>query len=98
MAAEIGRGEDGREGDTRYMAAELLESSDRYPPADIYSLGISLYEICISCTQEHREAVAAGRSPLPTEGSSWHALRSGDAPQLLDHNKGIFFNFFFNFF
>jgi len=47
MAAVIGQGEDGREGDTRYMAPELLESSDRQPPADMFSLGLTLYELCL---------------------------------------------------
>lgn len=44
-ASQVGEGEDGREGDTRYMAPELLQSSDRQPPADLFSLGLSLYEI-----------------------------------------------------
>lgn len=62
------------------MAHELLDSSDRYPPADIYSLGLTLYEACISCTPQHREAVAQGDCPLPSEGPLWHVLRDGDAP------------------
>jgi serine/threonine protein kinase len=44
-ASQVGAGEDGREGDTRYMAPELLQSSDRYPPADLFSLGLTLYEV-----------------------------------------------------
>ena len=79
-AAELGKGEDGHEGDTRYMALELLDSSDRYPSADIYSLGLTLYETCISCTEKHREAVGLGQSPLPNEGPFWHVLREGNAP------------------
>ena len=62
------------------MAPELLASSDRYPSADIFSLGLTLYETCISCTPQHREAVAAGSSPLPLEGPLWHILRDGEAP------------------
>ena len=30
MAADIGPGEDGQEGDAKYMAPELLNSRDRY--------------------------------------------------------------------
>jgi serine/threonine protein kinase len=81
-AAELGKGEDGHEGDTRYMAIELLESSDRYPSADIFSLGLTLYETCISCTEKYREAVGLGQSPLPNEGPFWHVLREGNAPDL----------------
>ncbi len=50
MAAPVGRGQDGREGDTRYMAPELLESSDRQTPADVFSLGLTLYELCLPVT------------------------------------------------
>ena len=64
---------------TRYMAPELLDSSDRYPSADIFSLGLTLYETCISCLPEHRESVAQGSSPLPSEGPLWHVLRDGEA-------------------
>ena len=64
----------------RYMAPELLDSNDRYPSADIFSLGLTLYEACISCNPQQRETVAAGNSPLPTEGPLWHVLRDGMAP------------------
>jgi serine/threonine protein kinase len=47
MASSIGLGQDGREGDTRYMAPELLESSDRQTPADVFSLGLTLYELSL---------------------------------------------------
>ena len=59
MAAEQGIGEDGREGDTRYLAPELLQSSDRQPSADIFSLGLTLYEICVPPPQ-HGHAPSAG--------------------------------------
>lgn len=62
------------------MAHELLDSSDRFPSADIFSLGLTLYEACISCTPQHRESVAQGDCPLPSEGPLWHVLRDGDAP------------------
>ena len=43
------------QGDTKYMAPELLNSLDRYPSADIFSLGLTLYEVCIAA--EHRDLV-----------------------------------------
>ena len=39
------------------MAPELLNSLDRYPSADIFSLGLTLYEVCIAA--EHRDLVRA---------------------------------------
>ena len=69
MAAEVGQGEDGREGDTRYLAPELLETSDRQPSADVFSLGLTLYEMCLS----------PGSAGLPSEGPLWHTLRQGRA-------------------
>jgi serine/threonine-protein kinase RIO1 len=89
MAAEQGKGEDGHEGDTRYMAPELLDSSDRYPPADIFSLGLTLYEVCISSLSQNIDNVAAGNSPLPSEGLDWHVLRDGQAPPLLGRSIAL---------
>ena len=43
------------QGDTKYMAPELLNSLDRYPSADIFSLGLTLYEVCIA--SEHCDLV-----------------------------------------
>lgn len=73
----------------RYMAPELLASSDRYPSADIFSLGLTLYEACIACTPQHREVVAAGNSSLPTEGPLWHVLRDGEAPPPPDRGAAL---------
>ena len=75
MAADIGQGEDGHEGDTKYMAKELLNSQDRYPSADIFSLGLTLYEICIAA--EYRDMLMANQSVLPSEGTEWQKLRAG---------------------
>ena len=72
MTTEQGRGDDGHEGDTIYMAPELLDSCDRFPPADIFSLGLTLYELCM--TDGRLENYS-----LPSEGISWHALREGRA-------------------
>ena len=79
-AAHLGKGEDGHEGDGRYLAFEVLNSRDRYPSADIFSLGLTIYETCISCTPQYRDHVALGNSPLPSDGPQWHVLRDGDPP------------------
>lgn len=65
----------------RYMAPELLASSDRHSPADVFSLALTLYEMCI--LSEHRLRAGAGLSPLQSGGPDWHLLRNGDAPPLL---------------
>jgi len=70
MAAEQGSGEDGQEGDSKYMAPELLNSSDRLPPADIFSLGLTLYECCMADP-------ATGLYIMPSEGTTWRAMREG---------------------
>jgi serine/threonine protein kinase len=57
--------EDIEEGDSRYMALEvLIEEYEHLAKGDIFSLGASLYEM------------ALGR-PLPTNGLEWHAIRNG---------------------
>jgi serine/threonine protein kinase len=66
MASDVGTSEDGQEGDTSYMAPELLSSEERHPSADIFSLGLTLYELASPCSWE-----------LPSEGSKWQELRNG---------------------
>jgi serine/threonine protein kinase len=66
LAGDIGSSDDGQEGDTSYMANELLSSSLKHPGADIFSLGLTLYELAASATWA-----------LPREGDRWHDLRSG---------------------
>jgi serine/threonine protein kinase len=71
MAGDIGSSGDGQEGDARYMPPELLSSITRQPSADIFSLGLTLYEIS---TEHHVE--------MPSEGPQWHELRSDSCPKL----------------
>jgi len=72
MAGDIGTAEDGQEGDTIYMPPELLSSSVKHPSADIFSLGLTLYELASPVGWE-----------MPVEGPRWHELRSGlHAPEL----------------
>lgn len=63
------------------MAPELLASSDRHSSADVFSLALTLYEMCI--LSDHRLRAGAGLSPLQSGGPDWHLLRNGDAPPLL---------------
>jgi membrane-associated tyrosine/threonine-specific cdc2-inhibitory kinase len=66
MTCEIGSSEDGQEGDQLYMSLESLTNSARHPSADIFSLGLTLYELASHSTFE-----------VPVEGARWHELRSG---------------------
>ncbi|KAL7562192.1 hypothetical protein ACA910_013450 [Epithemia clementina (nom. ined.)] len=65
MAGDIGTSEDGQEGDQKYMAPELLSSDVKHPSADMFSLGLTLYELSSSLSFE-----------VPSEGQLWHDLRS----------------------
>jgi hypothetical protein len=69
------------------MAPELLNSSDRHPPADVFSMALTLYEVCV--LSERRQKAAAGLSSLPSEGPEWHLLREGDAPCLVDRDQQL---------
>ena len=71
MAGDIGTTADGQEGDTKYMPQELLASGERQPSADIFSLGLTLFEIS---TDENFE--------VPSSGPLWHELRSDNIPEL----------------
>lgn len=71
LAGSIGSSGDGQEGDTRYLPPELLASATRHTSADIFSLGLTLYEIA---TDEQIE--------MPSDGPRWHQLRSSDEPTL----------------
>lgn len=84
LACDSGSTEDGHEGDTKYMPQELLSSNARLmPSADIFSFGLTLYELSANDTFE-----------LPAEGPRWHDIRSGkhkpDIPnQRCDNLKNI---------
>jgi serine/threonine protein kinase len=55
-----------QEGDSRYMAFELLQGTfTDLTKCDIFSLGITLYEII-------------SRLPLPSSGEDWHRLRHNE--------------------
>jgi len=71
LAGSIGSSGDGQEGDTRYLPPELLASATRHTSSDIFSLGLTLYEIA---TDEQIE--------MPSEGPRWHELRSQNEPKL----------------
>lgn len=64
LAAVLGTEEDGQEGDTAYMALEVLSSNIKDTSADIFSLGMTLYEL----------SSESNWSP-PTEGSGWREIR-----------------------
>jgi hypothetical protein len=69
------------------MANELLNDGERLPSADMFSLGLTLYELCCyypeSCAStsasphELRFTPAKG---LPFSGDLWHTLREDRAP------------------
>lgn len=71
-------GDELHEGDARYLPEELLNSSYRDHTADIFSLGLSIYEIC-SVPQ---------LDILPYEGQLWHDLRSGNLIDLTRPENG----------
>lgn len=71
MAGEIGTSADGLEGDTCYMPPELLASGKRHPQADIFSLGLTIFEIATDVQME-----------MPSDGPHWHYLRSKQGPNV----------------
>jgi len=66
MAGDIGVVEDGQEGDTTYMPSELLSSASKHTSNDMFSLGLTLYELASN-----------PKWTPPIEGVKWHAIRSG---------------------
>ena len=66
MTRAIGSRDDGEEGDQQYLAMEVLHSGKKDTSADMFSLGVSLYELSASLSFE-----------LPADGQRWHDLRKG---------------------
>lgn len=66
LAREIGTSDDGQEGDQKFMAPELLDNGVKHASADIFSLGLTLYEVSTGFGFD-----------LPKQGPRWHELRSG---------------------
>ncbi|KAK7063100.1 Protein kinase, membrane associated tyrosine threonine 1 [Halocaridina rubra] len=59
------------EGDPKYLAPEILESKFG-PPADIYSLGMTILELATDLD-------------LPRQGEPWQRLRMGELPPAASH-------------
>jgi hypothetical protein len=56
------------------MSIELLSGDhDDLTKSDIFSLGITMYELC-----------QGGSKQLPSNGPEWQSLRAGSIPQLCD--------------
>lgn len=73
IAMAQGNDEDeGHEGDTRYLPRELLNSTERHFSADIFSLGLTLYEVCL----------VPDLDVLPYSGEPWQDLRQDRIPPL----------------
>lgn len=68
-AVTIGTKDDDSEGDSYYMAKELLTYNPIQPSADIFSFGLMLYELCTAIE-------------LPQDGVTWHELRDGNSPSI----------------
>lgn len=66
------------------MAPELLNITERLPSADIFSLGLSVYEMCFTLEQ-----IQKGQLLLPTDGPQWHKLREGDADPVQNRPENI---------
>ena len=70
QATFLAQWEDGREGDAKYLAKDLLGSQPS-TAADIFSLGIMMYE-------------AKSGAELPGHGEDWDALRMGMGKHIQD--------------
>lgn len=72
LVTKISYHKDVEEGDSRYMSMELLSGDHRdLTKSDIFSLGCTLYEICL------------GRE-LPMNGPEWQEIRAGSLQPLSD--------------
>jgi len=67
LVSKIENHEDVEEGDSRYMSMELLSGDlEDLTKSDIFSLGATMYEICLGRSQD-----------LPSDGQEWQDMRSG---------------------
>ena len=78
LVTKVSNHQDVEEGDSRYMSIELLSGDHAdLTKSDIFSLGITLYEICL------------GGRTLPTNGPEWQALRSANIPMVPNTPKDM---------
>ena len=69
LVSTVSNNQDVEEGDSRYMSKEMLSGDHAdLTKSDIFSLGISLYEVCLR-----------GKG-LPSNGPEWQAMRSASFP------------------
>lgn len=77
----------------RYMAGEVLQPIPRQSSADIFSLGVTIYEVCLplpappppgvwGSNHQYSNLLMSQGSMLPSEGPMWHNLRTGKADPL----------------
>ena len=77
----------------RYMAPEVLQPIPRQSSADIFSLGATIYEVCLplpappprgvwGSNHQYSNLLISQGSMLPSEGPMWHNLRTGKADPL----------------
>lgn len=71
MSTRIGSEDDGLEGDSSYIGPELLTQDSKETSADMFSLGLTAYELAAGPTFE-----------IPSEGDEWHRIRAGSAVAL----------------
>jgi len=65
LVSKVSVQDDVEEGDSRYMCMDLLSGNHRdLTKCDIFSLGITMYEIVLGCA-------------LPVDGQEWQDLRAG---------------------
>lgn len=65
LVSKITNNDDVEEGDSRYMSMELLSGNHKdLTKSDIFSLGATMYEICLGRT-------------LPSDGEEWQNIRAG---------------------